>query len=45
MQVSGIPENCTLVMNKNLSTPYNCAMRESNAKETLILFVFISVAF
>lgn len=24
----GIPENCTLIMNKKLSTPYNCAMRE-----------------
>lgn len=26
VEVAGIPENCTLVMNKNLSTPYNCAM-------------------
>lgn len=23
----GAPENCTLLMNKGLSTPYNCAMR------------------
>lgn len=23
----GPPENCTLLMNKGLSTPFNCAMR------------------
>ena len=28
VQYKGLPENCTLLMNKNLSTPYNCAMRE-----------------
>ena len=28
VQHIGAPENCTLAMNKNLSTPYNCAMRE-----------------
>lgn len=22
----GVPSNCTLIMNKNMSTPYNCAM-------------------
>lgn len=25
----GVPNDMTLVMNKNLSTPYNCAQRES----------------
>lgn len=25
----GLPEDCTLVMNKNLSTPYNCAQRKA----------------
>lgn len=25
----GIPESCTLWMNKDLSSPYNCAMRKS----------------
>lgn len=24
----GVPEDMTLVMNKNLSTPYNCAQRK-----------------
>ena len=24
----GPPENCTLLMNKDLSTPFNCAMRK-----------------
>ena len=24
----GVPEECTLIMNKDLSTPFNCAMRE-----------------
>ncbi len=24
----GIPEDCTLLMNKDLSTPFNCAMRK-----------------
>jgi hypothetical protein len=26
----GQPENCTLIMNKGLSTPFNCAMRKSS---------------
>jgi len=29
VQHVGPPENCTLLMNKDLSTPFNCAMRES----------------
>lgn len=33
VQYVGLPEKCTLVMNKNLSTPYNCAM---HMKEFLI---------
>ena len=28
VQHVGPPENCTLLMNKDLSTPFNCAMRE-----------------
>ena len=24
----GIPEDCSLLMNKSLSTPFNCAMRK-----------------
>ena len=28
VQYKGQPEDCTLVMNKNLSTPFNCAMRK-----------------
>ena len=24
----GVPEECTMLMNKGLSTPFNCAMRE-----------------
>ena len=28
VEYKGLPENCTLLMNKNLSTPYNCAMRK-----------------
>ena len=27
----GIPEDCTLLMNKQLSTPFNCAMRKLSA--------------
>lgn len=26
----GLPEDTTLIMNKNLSTPYNCAQRKNN---------------
>lgn len=26
----GLPEDTTLIMNKNLSTPYNCAQRKIN---------------
>lgn len=32
----GVPEDTTLVMNKNLSTPFNCAQRK------LPLFAFLS---
>ena len=28
VEYKGPPENCTLIMNKNLSTPHNCAMRK-----------------
>ena len=28
VEYKGPPEDCTLLMNKNLSTPYNCAMRK-----------------
>lgn len=28
VKYEGHPENCTLIMNKSMSTPYNCAQRE-----------------
>ena len=28
IEYKGQPEDCTLVMNKNLSTPFHCAMRK-----------------
>ena len=28
VQYNGLPELCTLIMNKGMSTPYNCAMRK-----------------
>ena len=27
VEYEGLPEKCTLIMNKGLSTPFNCAMR------------------
>lgn len=31
----GLPEDITLVMNKNLSTPYNCAQRKIFESESI----------
>lgn len=28
VQYEGHPENCTLIMNKYMSTPYNCSQRK-----------------
>lgn len=28
VQYEGVPENCYFVMNKNISTPYDCAKRK-----------------
>lgn len=28
VEYKGLPEECSLVMNKGLSTPFNCAMRK-----------------
>ena len=33
----GLPDECSLLMNKNLSTPFNCAMRKSK-KRLIICF-------
>lgn len=36
----GLPENETLIMNKNISTPYNCAQRKLNSNVIDFFFVY-----
>ena len=35
----GPPENCRLLMNKNLSTPFNCAMRKNSDSLNICIYV------
>lgn len=35
----GLPEDMTLIMNKKLSTPFNCAQRKSSFRFTAIKYI------
>ena len=44
VKYTGQPEDCTLIMNKNLSTPFNCAMRQSLFGLVIYQSVSVSLA-
>ena len=39
----GQPEASTLIMNKNMSTPYNCAQREYHKYLTVCLYIVFKI--
>ncbi|XP_022326603.1 large ribosomal subunit protein mL39-like [Crassostrea virginica] len=42
VEYNGIPEDCTLQMNKELSTPYNCAMHMKSNIRTLAALALVN---
>lgn len=42
VEYTGIPEDCTLQMNKDLSTPYNCAMHMKSNIKTLAALALVN---
>ena len=40
VEYEGLPEKCTLIMNKGLSTPFNCAMRTATFFLTWHVFLY-----
>lgn len=39
----GVPEDTTLIMNKNLSTPFDCAQRKTNKYRYLVYTIIIII--